>query len=229
VKIWLKNGGGESLTIESLARVSDVHIGAWTHFMKCGIGRACSWELMDLPVDVRVDTEAAKHPVPGQAAFLFEKWASLPPVRESLRSLGLVVDPSERSEREAADAAGVATEAATNVAADDTPSGGVNAARGNGAEGQEAGVEADRILRTKFGLDDEAVKNAKTVPDGYFKWSVISKIARVGNPNFKKFRATKKFAERVPPAMADTCKRDGVAHTLSPHVAVHVLSMCDKV
>ena len=92
--------------------------------------------------------------------------------------------------------------------------------------------KAEHLLKVKFGLDENGIADAKGPEDSdffhFFRWSVICKIARVGNPNFKKFKRTAKFKNRVTPELVDTCKRDGGAHMLSANVALEVLRMCDK-
>ena len=96
--------------------------------------------------------------------------------------------------------------------------------------------KAEHLLKVKFGLGENGIADAKGPDDinfhnsfHFFKWSVICKIARVGNPNFKKFQRMAKFKDRVTPELVDTCMRDGYAHMLSANVALEVLRMCDAV
>ena len=206
--------GGETHTIGTVSASQSVRVDAWDRFLICGIKRFCAWELAGLPAQVHNDCHVAVDtPLSDQAAFLYKKWATIPSVREDLLSRDLIVPCSEGRQNVPAQAAGGSGDAMPEMSADE----------------REAGLEADRILRAKFSLDDEAIGNAKCASDGFYKWSTISKIARVGNPNFKKFKVTKKFTDRVPGPLIETCKRDGVAHMLSPKVAVQVLRMCDKV
>jgi hypothetical protein len=94
-----------------------------------------------------------------------------------------------------------------------------------GAEGDRR--ETERLLKDKFGLDDAGVEGVKC--DGFFRWSAIWKIARVGNYNFKKFKSTKRYIHRVARfERADPCAMVGAAHMLSPKVALEALRMCEK-
>lgn len=216
------------LTIRAVANSSGVDVRTWSLFMTCKIRQMCAWELSGLPVNL--DNEhgevvksngmsLADTVLPSKAAFLFEAWITDPSVRNDLESRGLIVDPGP-------------SECNPKATASTQDGGGSESEKGADETvdaSQQATCEVRELLRTKFGMDDEAVDGTKGSPDGFFKWSVISRIAQVGNPNFKKFRCTKRFTDRVSNVMADTCKREGMAHMLSPEVALEVLRMCAKV
>ena len=225
------DGGGDdedwlACTIQDVASSCGVHVQTWTMFMMCKIRSMFAWELCGLPVNLDTDTDngedttsngsaSADTVLPGRAAFLFKAWINDPVVRDALKSRGLILDDAGPSVQQ------------SNTGDE----GGADSATGDASldPSLTSAQEVIELLRTKFGIDDDAVDGTRGTPEGYFKWSAISRIAQVGNPNFKKFRCTKRFTDRVSNELADTCKREGMAHMLSPEVALAVLRMCDKV
>jgi hypothetical protein len=225
---WQMTGGAH--TIAGVLAAIGISTDAWTRFMRCGIASACAWELGGLPDTIDDRTCGGATELHHRAIFMFRTWATLPSVRASLRSDGLVVDDARF---------GSGSTGSTPRDGDDGPpenatrdgggSGTVNGGDGDG-DGDQSAIEreAERIMRTKFSLSDEAVADAKGSPSNFFKWSAITKVAKVGNSNFKKFAATRKFKDRVSAEDAAMCTKVGAAHMLSPKVAVAVLRMCDK-
>ena len=222
---------------------------AWRAFLDSPVGRYCVWEISDEQRD--------GDNVCGRCAFLFDAWANEPRVRQMYMATAAELEdatasaertgvhaPSDseapgiehdhRSEAGAADdespqngrqrgVSGASNEG--DGAVDNGGDDGANDAGDN--EDVVASVQCDELLRDKFGLAPREVGASKT-QDAFYKWSTISRVAKVGNANFKKFKKTKKFTDNVTDELADTCKKVGVAHVLSPRVALAVLSMCDK-
>lgn len=226
---------GSPVTLNTLVSEAGVSGDAWTLFANGGIRDQCPW-MFDAACAADLQEPRADAKVPSQLAFLFSRWAEDEGVHHALAQKGLLCHIASH-ERDESDA-GIAEEIVVcehesprdddDAGDTDPPSQGVGITSISDAGEREC----DRLLLQKFGASDEVVADMKINDDPgggvFYKWSSITKVARVGNPNFKKFKATKRFAECVPAGLSDACKKVGTAHMLSASLAAKVLTMCDK-
>lgn len=96
-----------------------------------------------------------------------------------------------------------------------------------GDTGRDAGRRCDELMATRYSMTPDAVAAAKA-PDGMYKWSVISKMVKIGNPNFKKFRETRKFCDLVPREAIDACRKQGPTHLITPVAVEAILGNYEK-